>query len=196
MIIRGVDQSGDWTFGSGIQNYLFNQNAIGLNIKTRLQCFLNDCFFDMGFGIDYFNLLGTKNEAALIWSIRSIILDSEGVNSIVDVSLEKDENRNLFLSYEVTTIYGLTVAADLLFPVTPFSGISKFTADIVWAGQAYIDVVVSSSISDARLAIWQIYDELDSFSEVVGVVQPLSQTTVRITITPSPTGIFRLVGIA
>ncbi len=197
MIIRALDADGDWTFGQGAQNYLGGQSAVALAIKTRLYMFQNDCFFDMDGWIDWFNLLGSDNTAALLFSIRSIISDTQGVNSVTFLNSTRDENRNLNISYSVTTVFGLPITGEITFPVSPFSGVSRWSSDIVWTGQTFVDVVVSSEISDARNAIWALYDENDGFSIVAGAVQPLNATTVRVTIAPSPaSGLFRLVGIS
>lgn len=198
MRFRALDVSGDWTFGIGLQNYAQAQAAVAFSIATRLRSFLNDCFFAPQEGIDWFNLLGSKNEAALIFSIRSIILGTSGVSSLTDLSSNLDRNRNLSLRYAVTTVYGLSLTNEIVFPVTPFDGISKYAGDVFFNGiLTQIDVDVSMDILDARAAIWILYDESDNFSQVVGAVSVISSTTVRITISPAPpAGNFRLVGLA
>lgn len=105
MIIRNLDINHDFQFGKGIQSYLKDDLAIGLNIKTRLLSFLRDCYFDQLIGVDWVNLLGRKaTEEEVILSCRGIILQSEGVVQIQ--SLEADlANRNLVLTYEVDTIF-------------------------------------------------------------------------------------------
>lgn len=198
MNFRSLDASGDWTWGNGRQNYAQGQAAIAFSIQTRLNSFLNDCFFDAEAGIDWFNLLGSKNISALIFSIRSIIIATPGVSSITDLSSDLDVNRKLSLKYAVTTVYGLSITNSIVFPITPFAGIDKFVADVPFDGTTTIaDIDVSSRILDAQDAIWMVYDESDNFSMVVGAAQPISTTTVRITIVPAPAaGFFRLVGIA
>lgn len=196
MRIRALNTDGDWAFGVGQQNYLTDQDAIALAVKTRLASFLNDCFFDAEAGIDWFNLLGSKNEAALIFSVRSVILSTPGINSLTDVSTTLDDMRNLTLSYAATTAYGVPIGGSVSFPVTPFDGISKFVGEVTFTGETQIDVVTSTHISDARDAIWTLYEEANNFAPVVGAVQPLNATTVRITISPAPSGTFRLVGIS
>jgi len=198
MIFRALDVAGDWTFGKGIQNYQSGQNAIALNIQTRLYSFINDCFFDAGAGIDWLNLLGSKNQAALIFSIKSVILNTPGVNTLKDLGFNLDANRHVTLTFAVTTVYGAPITGGLSFPVTPFDGVSKYVGDIYFDGtQTTQDVDVSSLLDDARRAVWILYDESDGYSVVLGAVQPLSITTVRLTISPAPpAGFFRLVGIA
>lgn len=197
MNFRSLDEDGDWTFGAGLQNYAQGQTAVGLSIQTRVLSFLNDCFFAPQEGIDWFNLLGSKNEAALVFSVRSIILNTPGVNSLTDLYTTLDADRHLTLAYSVATVYGASVTASIVFPVTPFDGISKFISTVSFDGTTtFMDVDVSSHISDAREAIWMLYDLLNGGSPVVGAVTPINATTVRITISPAPTGTFRLVGIS
>jgi|JI8StandDraft_1071087.scaffolds.fasta_scaffold79644_2 hypothetical protein len=105
MIVRSIDSDGDWSFGKGRNDYLSANDAIGQNIKTRLQSFLGDCFFAMSAGIDWFNLLGSKNIIGLQLSIQATILNTTGVTRIVDFSLSLETNRRLNLQYTVETIY-------------------------------------------------------------------------------------------
>ena len=48
MIFRSLDELGDWNFGKGVQDFVSGNDAIALNIKTRIQSWVGDCFFDMG----------------------------------------------------------------------------------------------------------------------------------------------------
>ena len=90
MRIRGLDNNGDFQFGSGKANYLNNQPAIALNIRTRLLSFLGNCWFDSQAGIDWLTYLGTsgaaKNQKNLLLSIQAIIKQSYGVVSINSLS--------------------------------------------------------------------------------------------------------------
>jgi hypothetical protein len=68
--VRQIDDDGDWLFGKGQNDYVRANTSVVQNINTRLGSFLGDCFFDLGAGIDWFNLLGTKDQVALNLSIR------------------------------------------------------------------------------------------------------------------------------
>ena len=57
MIIRAIDQAGDWTLGAGKQSYKSGSDAIAQDIQTKLLSWLNDTFWAMDFGIDWRNLL-------------------------------------------------------------------------------------------------------------------------------------------
>lgn len=106
MIFRNLNQNGDWTFGAGFANYVAGNQAIGINIKTRILSWLKDCFFDLNAGIDWANRLGSKNQRALLeLDLRRIILQSFGVTGIVifDTNLT---NRSFTAHYTVNTIFG------------------------------------------------------------------------------------------
>jgi hypothetical protein len=105
MRFRNLDSSGDWVFGSGTGAYATGSAAIGLNIKTRLLSWLNDCFFAQTAGIDYYNRLGdrgTLNQLSL--DMQRIISQSFGVTAITSFSVEQI-GRKFIASYEVQTIF-------------------------------------------------------------------------------------------
>ena len=105
MIIRNLNAQHDWTFGSGLSNYLSGNAAIGLNIETRILSWLNDCFFDMGAGIDWANRLGSKNQRTLLeLDLRRIILQSYGVTGIVSFSTSLI-GRAFTADYVINTIF-------------------------------------------------------------------------------------------
>lgn len=106
-IFRNLTPEGDWTFGHGKGDYVSQNAAIGLDIRTRILSWLNDCFFDMGAGVDWINRLGSKNQKTLLEAdLRRIILTTENVTGILefDTSLNLD-NRGFTANYSVSTIY-------------------------------------------------------------------------------------------
>lgn len=106
MIVRAIDINNDWTFGKGRNNYVSNNAAIEQLIQTRLQSFLGDCFFALSDGLDWFNLLGSKNQIALELAVRSIILNTTGVTELVDSSvIYEPSTRVLTMKYTVNTVY-------------------------------------------------------------------------------------------
>jgi hypothetical protein len=114
MIIRAIDGDNDWMFGKGKQSYLSGQEAVGENIKTRLQCFINNCFFDMNAGIDWIRLLGTKGtETEIILTCRAIILQSYGVVKVNSILPLINSNRNLTLSYNINSVFTNSYAQQL-----------------------------------------------------------------------------------
>lgn len=107
MIIRSLDGNHDFNFGKGIQSYVNNDKAIAENIDTRLLSFLNDCFFDMNSGIDWFRLLGTKNtKEEIILSCRAVILQSYGAVKVNKIDVVFDSNsRHITITYNIDTIF-------------------------------------------------------------------------------------------
>jgi len=124
MRVRAIDGNNDFLFGKGESDYLVNSNAVGQNIKTELQSFLGDCFFDAQLGIDWFNLLGSKNQLALQVAVTTVILGVDGVTSLASpVVINLDPvTRNIFIQYSVNTIYtgnaGLVSGATNIFLLT------------------------------------------------------------------------------
>lgn len=115
MIVRGVDVENDWFFGKGRNDYRSNYDAVVQNIKTRLKSFIGDCFFAVNDGIDWFNLLGAKNQLALELAVRSVILNTQGVSGIVSFSSSLDRESRIFtMTYEVNTIYTSGVVSENL----------------------------------------------------------------------------------
>lgn len=105
MIVRTIDAENDWTFGKGRNNYKRSQEAVAQTIKTRLQCFLGDCFFAANEGIDWWNLLGSKNQTALLLAISSTILNTRDVTKMEMLSVNLSDARRFTVSYKVLTIY-------------------------------------------------------------------------------------------
>lgn len=123
MIVRALDALGDWTFGKGRNDYFANNAAIIQNIATRLNSYLGDCFFALDAGIDWFNLLGTKNPQALELAVRAVILNTVGVTSLVDVLISVDEtSRKINMTYTVETVYSAVNNAGAV----PIVGTSSF----------------------------------------------------------------------
>ncbi len=108
MRVRAIDDDGDWMFGTGKASYRSNNQAIAQNINTRLNSFLGNCFFSLGDGIDWFNLLGNFDRTALNLAITSTILNTTGVTALVQFSSNLDSRtRDLSVSYVVQTTFSV-----------------------------------------------------------------------------------------
>lgn len=103
--VRQLDVDHDWTFGKGQNDYLRDLRALVQSIDTRLNCFLGQCFFDIGAGIDWFNLLGSKDQTTLRLALVSTILNTSGVTGLLQLSIVLSTARRLTVQYRVQTIY-------------------------------------------------------------------------------------------
>lgn len=117
MRVRSLDIDHDWTFGKGQNNYLRDRIACIQNINTRLYEFLGDCFFNNDAGINWFELLGAKDQVSLNLSISAVILNTPDVTGIKQLTAVINSIRDFQVSYEVATSYG-TAAETFVFDPT------------------------------------------------------------------------------
>ena len=109
--VRALDSDGDFEFGKGANNYLTNQAAVVQNINTRLNSFLGNCFFDMGAGINWFNLMGQPGaaaQAALNLAITNTILNTPSVTGLLQLNINVTSTRAMSVTYKVATIYSIS----------------------------------------------------------------------------------------
>lgn len=105
MIFRSLDSNQDWVFGTGKGAYASGNVAIGLNIRTRLLSWLNDCFFAQTAGVDYYNRLGDRGTFDQLSSdMRRIISQSYGVTGITSFNVQR-VGRQFLATYNVQTIF-------------------------------------------------------------------------------------------
>lgn len=105
MRFRGLDSNGDWVFGKGRNSYLKGNEALMMNIKTRLLEFYNDCFFDMQKGIDWWTLMGGKDLKKILVDVQRTILRSYQVKRIVDLDYTLN-NRQLSIRISIEFLNG------------------------------------------------------------------------------------------
>lgn len=110
---RGITAANDWTFGQGANTYFTREKAIAADVRTALRFFLNDCFFAMSTGIDWWNLLGAKNPTAknnILLQTRQTIITREGVVRINSVDATIDSaRRSVTIRYSIDTIFSRNV---------------------------------------------------------------------------------------
>lgn len=116
IICRALDNTGDWTFGAGLNNYVSNLREVEQDIGMNLRMFQGDCFFAKDAGIDWFNLLGTRNQVGLNLAINAAILGTTGVTGLQQVFLSVSESRVLSVQYTVSTVYS-TLTSQFSFDV-------------------------------------------------------------------------------
>lgn len=115
MIVRSLDENGDWQFGKGKNDYRVNKEALPQNLASRIRSFLGDCFFALDAGIDWFGLLGSNQRVALKLAVSATILNTKDVLKINSVLINYGENRTITMSYEIDTVYGIISSDSVLF---------------------------------------------------------------------------------
>ncbi len=105
-IVRALDSLGDWTFGAGFNDYKSGAVAVAQNISTRLNSFIVDCFFDQGAGLNWFGLLGSKDEISLHLAVSAVILNTADVVSITELFITLNSQRKVSIAYTVSTSFG------------------------------------------------------------------------------------------
>lgn len=107
MIIRTIDQEGDWTFGKGKSSYKVSLAALSQNVKTKLLEWKGDCFFDNNAGIDWNNRLAKRSQILPLQDeIRTLILKINGITEVINLDLNfNSNNRALRLDYSIKTVY-------------------------------------------------------------------------------------------
>lgn len=109
MIFRQITALGDWTFGKGIAGYAFDEAAIELNIRTRLQSWKGNCFFSLNDWVDWLGRLDKGQESNLNRELQTVILQSFGVVAINSFTATLDRNtRHYQVTYNISTIFGVT----------------------------------------------------------------------------------------
>lgn len=106
MIVRALDATHDWEFGKGLNDYKSAADAVAQDIYTRLNSFLGDCFFDQSAGIDWLGFLGGKNQLGLNLAISATILNTAGVASMTQLSVNLSTTRRFTVQYSVMTTFG------------------------------------------------------------------------------------------
>lgn len=108
MAVSRLDNNGDWTFGQGRANYATLSNETAQNVVTRIKSFKDDWVLDTEANIDWFTILGNKNNEQTIKSeIRRVTLATYGVRRITKLEVVSDrETRNAAINLGYDDIYG------------------------------------------------------------------------------------------
>jgi hypothetical protein len=112
-IIRSLDSNNDWNFGRSKQDYLNGRDAVGLDVKTALKEQLNDCFFNLPAGVDYYNRLERKQKNNLDEEIRTVILKRPDVVGLLDFDSQLSITRNYTAQAEIRSIFGEIYLSEL-----------------------------------------------------------------------------------
>lgn len=115
MRYRALSATGDYTFGQGGANFLVNSPAcVGQRVLTRLRLIQGEWFLNTSDGTPYATqILGKTTQAQRDAAIRSVILNTPGVTSIISYSSAL-VGRNLTVNSEIATTYGVAQIATSL----------------------------------------------------------------------------------
>lgn len=106
MTTRAIDKNGDWVFGKGGKSYKTGIEEIKQNIATKILEWKGDCFFDTEAGIDWLNILGTKNNTDLLRNqLLQVLSTVEEVLEIQELQFNL-QNRIFNISFSVKTTLG------------------------------------------------------------------------------------------
>ena len=111
MIYRAQDNNNDYTFGSGINNFLQNTpDAVAQAVQTRLKLWSGEWFLDVTDGTPFLSgILGKYTNDTVDQLIKQRILETQGVKSILDYQgVYNGDNRSYTVSATIDTVYGLT----------------------------------------------------------------------------------------
>lgn len=118
MNFRAIDATtNDWNLGRGIQSYLTGNAAIAADIRTALQMFLGECFFATDQGVDWWNLMGSRDEAGVILQCRKVIVGRVGVTKVNSVVATLDRvSRKLVVTYSIDTVFSRNLSNSVVAP--------------------------------------------------------------------------------
>ncbi len=117
MIIRSNTQQNDWMIGQGVGSYKTGEAAIEQNVLTTLLSWVGDCYFNLSFGVDYLNLMGPGQQAALALSIQIAVLGCFGVVNVNSISFSYSPGaRSETINLDMETIYTRSATLSIQIP--------------------------------------------------------------------------------
>lgn len=119
MKVRKIDDNGDWTFGQSKANYIDGAEAIRQNVATNIKMFTDDWFLDVDKNIDWFSILGNKNNKEIISNeVDRVTRETFGVVNVisieVDVKNTDEGNRTAKIILKFTTIYDDILESEII----------------------------------------------------------------------------------
>lgn len=117
MKFRALDAQGDWVFGQGVQSYFTDEDAIAADSRTALKIFLGECFFALNAGVDWWNLIGGRDDQGVVLQCRQVIAAREGVTRINRVeSILDRQSRRLSVSFNIDTVFSRSLTGEVSVP--------------------------------------------------------------------------------
>jgi hypothetical protein len=106
-----MDTNNDSTFGSGVSPFFINNpQAVGQAVLTRLWLMQGEWFLDVSEGTPYMTEIMGRTTATYDFAIKSRILGTKGVQSLVSYSSELDRaKRRVTINCTISTIYGTNI---------------------------------------------------------------------------------------
>lgn len=114
MRYRKHDEQGDYSFGSGLNNFhIEGAEAVAQAIETRLKLWMGEWFADTSDGTGWSQaILGKQSKNLYELTLRQRVLETYGVTSIESFQSSLDsDTRRLTVSMTVNTIYGQTTVS-------------------------------------------------------------------------------------
>jgi hypothetical protein len=111
MRYRKLSPTGDYTFGSGLQNFYIDvPAAVGQAVETRLSLWLGEWSFDTSQGTPYITgVLGKNGQTIADGTVQAQTLGTQGIVDIQNYqSSINQSNRNYSVEMAIDTIYGPT----------------------------------------------------------------------------------------
>ena len=109
MKFRSLDGNWDWDFGKGLSSYAPDSMAIAYDVKSKILSWYGDCFFAAQDGIDWKNIIGTKDQKKKLDSnIKRILINQEGIIEITFFESEISD-RKYHCRVGFKTIYNETI---------------------------------------------------------------------------------------
>lgn len=104
MNVRAQSATGDWTWGQRLTN---SPECVAQLVLTRLLLFRGEWFLNTQDGTPYYqDIVGFNTLYDL--EIQARILETPGVNSIINYSSSIDTSRQLSVVAQLDTVYGVT----------------------------------------------------------------------------------------
>lgn len=116
MRYRTLTEAGDYSFGQGSSQWLVNTpETVAQAVLTRLRLVRGEWFLDTSEGTPYLTqILGEHTKGLYDQAIKTRILNTPGVVSIVEYVSLMDAARNLAVSCTINTLYGQTTISQVL----------------------------------------------------------------------------------
>lgn len=118
---RKLTSTGDYSFGSGCNNYADGNEAVAQAIKTKLLLFYGEWWENLGEGIPMFqSVLGQTNpdtiKSSLSMLVEQRITEIEEVDSVKNIKIDYDRrNRTISMEVDAATTSGEIVNVEVSF---------------------------------------------------------------------------------